>query len=416
MSQASSSDLSIPGSFIPEGGVTSPLGFEAGGTYAGIKKFGSDAEGRKDVGILVARAPCVATALFTTNRICGAPVTISKEHLADHRAQAIVVNSGCSNVAMGARGLEDARSMARAAAEHLRVEAKDVLVASTGVIARPLPLDRVKQGIAAIQPTREGGLAFSQAILTTDRVIKRRALRFEVAGRTYTVGGTAKGSGMASPDLATVLCFLTTDAPIDPNWAHSTLKHVADRSLNMLNIDLDTSTSDSLFWLASGDAGGQPITAGHPAASSLHAAVHAVCEALTRELARDGEGARTLIQVEVVGAHSEQDARRAAQTIVSSPLVKTMVTGRDPNIGRLLMAAGRSGAQLSVENINCRVNGVVGYERGAFVAENEGSLRKAMDAAEVVLRVDLGVGTERAIAWGCDLTDDYVHINADYTT
>jgi glutamate N-acetyltransferase/amino-acid N-acetyltransferase len=209
---------------------------------------------------------------------------------------------------------------------------------------------------------------------------------------------------------------LTTDAPVDPSWAHSTLKHVADRSLNMLNIDLDTSTSDSLFWLASGEAGGQPVAAGHPAAAALHAAVHAVCEALTRELARDGEGARTLIQVEVIGARSEQDARRAAQTIVSSPLVKTMVTGRDPNIGRLLMAAGRSGAELSVENINCRVNGVVGYERGAFVAENEARLRQAMDTAEVVLSVDLAVGTERAVAWGCDLTDEYVHINADYTT
>jgi glutamate N-acetyltransferase/amino-acid N-acetyltransferase len=403
--------------FVPDGGVTTPLGFEAGGAYAGIKKFGSDAEGRKDVGLLVARKSCIATGLFTTNRVCGAPVTVSKDHLADRRARAIVVNSGCSNVAMGARGIEDARAMARAAATHLGVPEREVLVASTGVIARPLPLDRVQQGIQAIQPSREGGLAFSQAILTTDRVIKRRAVRFEVAGRTYTVGGTAKGSGMAHPNLATVLCFLTTDAPLDPSWAGFTLKHVADRSLNMLNIDLDTSTSDSLFWLASGEAGGDPITEGHSAAAALHAAVHAVCEELTRDLARDGEGARTLIQVEVVGARSEADARMAAHTIVSSPLVKTMVTGRDPNIGRILMAAGRSGAELSLERISIMVNGVLGYADAAFNAQNEGALRKAMDTAEVKLRVDLGLlGTHQATAWGCDLTDDYVHINADYTT
>jgi glutamate N-acetyltransferase/amino-acid N-acetyltransferase len=300
--------------------------------------------------------------------------------------------------------------MARAAASHLGVPEREVLVASTGVIARPLPLDRVQRGIAAIQPSREGGLAFSQAILTTDRVIKRRAVRFEVGGRTYTVGGTAKGSGMAHPNLATVLCFLTTDAPLDPSWAAFTLKHIADRSLNML-------TSDSLFWLASGEAGGDPIADGHAAAQPLYAAVHAVCEELTRDLARDGEGARTLIQVEVVGARSESDARKAAHTIVSSPLVKTMVTGRDPNIGRILMAAGRSGAELSIDQISIKVNGVLGYADGTFVAENEGALRKAMDAAEVLLRVDLGMlGTQQATAWGCDLTDDYVHINADYTT
>ena len=400
--------------WIDDGGITSALGFEAGGAYAGIKKFGS--EGRKDVGILVAKKPCAAAALFTTNRVCGAPIIVSKEHLQNRQAQAIVVNSGCSNVAMGARGIEDARAMARAAAEHLKVAPTDVLVASTGVIARPLPLDRVKQGILAISPSREGGLAFSQAILTTDRVIKKRALRFEVAGRTYTVGGTAKGSGMAHPDLATVLCFLTTDAPVETHWAHSTLKHVADRSLNMLNIDLDTSTSDSMFWLASGEAGGDTISEGHPASRPLHEAVHTLCEALTRDLARDGEGARTLLQIEVRGALSEKEARVAAHTIVSSPLVKTMVTGRDPNIGRILMAAGRSGAELAIENVSIIVNDVLGYEDGRFAAENEQKLRQAMNAPEVNICIDLARGDARAVAWGCDLTDDYVHINADYTT
>ncbi len=401
--------------WIDDGGITSPLGFEAGGAYAGIKKFGTEGT-RKDVGILVAQKPCVAAGLFTTNRVCGAPVIVSREHLQKRQAQAIVVNSGCSNVAMGERGIEDARAMARAAAEHLRVSPADVLVASTGVIARPLPLDRVKQGIVAITPSREGGLAFSQAILTTDRVIKKRAVRIEVAGRTYTVGGTAKGSGMAHPDLATVLCFITTDAPVEARWLHSTLKQVADRSLNMLNIDLDTSTSDSMFCLASGEAGGDVIADGHPASRPLHDAIYELCEALTRDLARDGEGARTLLQIEVRGARSEKEARVAAHTIVSSPLVKTMVTGRDPNIGRILMAAGRSGAELSIENVSIVVNGVLGYEDGRFAAENEQRLRAAMNAAEVNICIDLARGDARAIAWGCDLTDDYVRINADYTT
>jgi glutamate N-acetyltransferase/amino-acid N-acetyltransferase len=248
-------------------------------------------------------------------------------------------------------------------------------------------------------------------------VIKRRAVRFEVGGRTYTVGGTAKGSGMAHPNMATVLCFLTTDAPVGEEWASFTLKHVADRSLNMLNIDLDTSTSDSLFWLASGEAGGDSIVEGHPAARPLHDAVHTICEELTRELARDGEGARTLIQVEVLGARSDADARKAAHTIVSSPLVKTMVTGRDPNIGRVLAAAGRSGAELSTELISVSVNGVLGYADATFAAENEKALRKSMDSPEVHICVDLGMlGTHQATAWGCDLTDQYVYINADYTT
>jgi glutamate N-acetyltransferase/amino-acid N-acetyltransferase len=401
--------------WIDDGGITSPLGFEAGGAYAGIKKFGSEGT-RKDVGILLAKKPCVAAGLFTTNRVCGAPVIVSREHLQTRQAQAIVVNSGCSNVAMGERGIEDARAMARAAAEHLRVSPADVLVASTGVIARPLPLDRVKQGIVAITPSREGGLAFSQAILTTDRVIKKRAVRFEVAGRTYTVGGTAKGSGMAHPDLATVLCFLTTDAPVEARWIHSTLKQVADRSLNMLNIDLDTSTSDSMFCLASGEAGGDVIADGHLASRPFHDALYELCEALTRDLARDGEGARTLLQIEVRGARSEKEARVAAHTIVSSPLVKTMVTGRDPNIGRILMAAGRSGAELSLENVSIVVNGVLGYEDGHFAAENEQHLRAAMNAPEVNICIDLARGDSRAIAWGCDLTDEYVRINADYTT
>lgn len=400
--------------WIADGDVTSPLGFRAGGSYASIKTYGP--EPRRDVGLLVSDVPCVATGLFTKNRVCGAPVTVSKENLANHCAQAIAVNSGCSNVAMGHTGLQDARTMASHAADQLGLDPTDILVASTGVIGRPLPMEALKRGLNAIEPSREGGLDFARAMMTTDRVPKRRALRIETPERTYTLGGSAKGSGMARPDMATVLCFLTTDAPLSPSWAQRTLAEVADVSLNMLNIDLDTSTSDSLLWLANGAAGGTPIDESHPASGRLRDACLQLCQQLTRDLARDGEGARTLIEVVVQGAKSSTQARDAAHTIVSSPLVKTMVTGRDPNIGRVLMAVGRSGAEFQLENLDLTVNGVSGYTEGAYSARNEEALRAGMDAEEVKIVLNLNEGSHTATAWGCDLTEEYVRINADYTT
>jgi glutamate N-acetyltransferase/amino-acid N-acetyltransferase len=292
-----------------------------------------------------------------------------------------------------------------------------VLVASTGVIGRPLPLDRIRYGIEQLQLSRAGGLDFSRAIMTTDRVSKHRALRVDASGNTYSLGATVKGSGMAAPDMATVLGFLTTDAPLDHAWAHATLKEIADRTLNMLNVDMDTSTSDSLFWLASGAAGGEPIDARHPASEPLKQACLELCLALTKELARDGEGANALLEVEVLGARTLEDARRAARTIVSSPLVKSMVTGRDPNIGRVLMAVGRSGAALDPARIAIVVNGLAAYTAGAEVdAGSYDDLRASMDAAEVRITVDLKLGDQRATAWGCDLTEEYVRINASYTT
>ena len=401
--------------WVDDGGVTSPLGFTAGGVAAGIKNYGP--EPRYDVGLLVSDRPSTAVGLFTTNLICGAPVSISREHLQRGIAQAIVINSGCSNVGLGERGLRDAREMTALAGRRLGIDAAHVLVASTGVIGRPLPLDRIRHGIESIQISREGGHDFSRAIMTTDRVYKRRALRVDVAGKTYTLGGSVKGSGMAAPNMATVLGFLTTDAALDQSWARATLKEVADRSLNMLNVDMDTSTSDSLFWLANGAAGGSPIDAKHPASQPLKDALLSLCIELTKDLARDGEGANALLEVEVLGAASLEDARRAAQTIVSSPLVKSMVTGRDPNIGRVLMAVGRSGAAVDPTRIRIIVNGLEAYTAGAEVdPRSYDALRKSMDAAEVRINVDLKLGDHRATAWGCDLTEEYVRINASYTT
>jgi len=400
--------------WIEDGGIASPAGFSAGGVYTGVKTYGE--QPRLDLGLLTSDRPCTAAGVFTQSTVPGAPVLLSREHLTDGRAQALVVNSGCSNVAMGARGLRDARTMASLAATKCGVDPRDVLVGSTGVIGRPLPMENIEQGIADVAPDREGGAAFARSIMTTDTVHKQRAARFEVDGRSYTVGGVAKGSGMVHPDMATVFCFMTTDAPVELELLRALLREVADVSINMVDVDMDTSTSDTMLLMANGAAGGTPIAVGSPAAEALHAAVEAVAIALARELARDGEGARTLIEVEVIGAADLEDARRAARTISSSPLVKTMVTGCDPNLGRVMMALGRSGAKVDVDRTSVFIGSSCAFRSGVPSDVDYAALSKEMDAAEVSIRVDLGLGEARATAWGCDLTEGYVRINADYTT
>lgn len=400
--------------WIEGGSVATPAGFRAGGIGMGIKNYG--AEPRMDVGLLACEGPCTAVALFTRNQICGAPVTVSREHLADGTAQAIAVNSGCSNVGRGAAGVADARRMAAVAADRLQVPASAVLVASTGVIARPLPLEKVEAGLTQVELSKRGGASFSRAILTTDKVPKSRALNVGAAGHRYTLGGCAKGSGMANPDMATVLVFLTTDAPIDRRWAQETLQEVADETLNRLNIDLDTSTSDSLFLMSSGLAGGSPLDAQHPAAGAFRDGLEALCKQFTIDLAQDGEGARTLVVVRVSGARSRAEARAAADTVVSSPLVKTMITGRDPNAGRVLMALGRSSARVEEQRVTLSINGVSIYQDGGLAEADPAHLKAALEAPTAEIHADLGLGSAEATAWGCDLTEDYIRINADYTT
>jgi len=400
--------------WIDGGGVTSPRGFLAAGVYTGIKTYGP--EPRMDVGLLTSSERCAAAGVFTKNRICGAPVELCRERIVKGYARAIVVNSGCSNVAMGERGRRDARQMAALAGLRLGIGEEEVLVASTGVIGRPLPLDAIERGIGSLSPTVEGGVDFSRSIITTDTVVKHRAAKVTVDGRTYTVGGTAKGSGMVHPDMATVLCFMTTDAPADPGWLQATLREVADVSLNMVDVDMDTSTSDTMLLLANGCAGGSPLSPGHPAERAVRGAIEAVAVELARDLARDGEGARTLIEARVRGARTMEDARKAARTIVSSPLVKSMVTGRDPNLGRVMMAVGRSGAEVNVDRTSIWIGAECAFASGAPTAVAYDMIRKALDAPEVVIAVDLGLGTHSAVAWGCDLTEEYVRINASYTT
>jgi glutamate N-acetyltransferase/amino-acid N-acetyltransferase len=399
--------------WIASGGVTSPQGFKAGGAYAGIKTYGP--EPRLDVGLLLSEVPATVAGVFTTNRICGAPVTLCRERLKAGAARALVVNSGCSNVAV-AQGLEDSRQMTQWAAAHLGVNEQETFVASTGVIGRRLPLDKLKATIPTVTVSREGGAAFSRAMMTTDTVQKQRALHFAVNGTQYILGAAAKGVGMAHPNMATVLCFLTTDAPIDAQFLQHVLRTVADRTLNMIDVDMDTSTSDTMLLFANGKAGGATIAAGKPGAEEFEAALLQMCTAIARDLARDGEGARTLIEVVCNNALSEKDARLVARTVVSSPLVKTMVTGRDPNPGRVLMAAGRSGAEVEAGKISVWIGGKAAFQNGAPTDTPYDALRAAMNTDELQLVVDLGLGDKSATAWGCDLTEDYIKVNASYTT
>ena len=397
-----------------EGGVTAPQGFLAGGVSTGIKTYGP--EPRLDVGLLVSERPANVAGLFSTNAVVGAPIKFNRPRVASGRAQAIVASSGNANAVTGEQGDRDAARMAALAAQRLEIDESLVLVASTGVIGRPLPMERIERGIAAVEPSADGGEAFARAIMTTDTRPKQRAARVSVEGRSYTVGGVAKGSGMVHPEMATVFCFLTTDAPAEGEWLRSTLIEVGDRSINMIDVDMDSSTSDTMLLLANGIAGGAPIAEGHPGAESLRAAVESVATALAKDLARDGEGARTLIEAVVDGAASRADARMAARTVTSSPLVKTMVAGRDPNWGRVLMAVGRSGARVEVERTSVWIGEHCVFERGAPSGVEEATIAAAMDRDEVLLRVDLGLGDGTATAWGCDLTAEYVRINADYTT
>lgn len=400
--------------WIDGGGVTTPLGFVAGGVYAGIKAYGE--EPRLDLGILGGEGPLTAAGVFTRNAVTGHSVTLGRQMLAEtSTVRGVVVNSGNANTVTGTQGAADCERMAALAAGRLGADAP-VLVGSTGVIGRMLPMEKVERAIAEVTLTRDGGYAFARAIMTTDTHEKQVAARVEAAGRVYRVGGCAKGSGMIHPNMGTMYAFITTDAPVDAAWLDATWRGIVDRTFNMIDVDMDTSTSDMGLVFASGAAGGDPVTAGHPAAGLLAEAIEAVAQHLAKSVARDGEGATCLIEATATGAADEQDARMAARTVVSSPLMKTAVTGRDPNWGRVMMAAGRSGARVNQDQASVWIGEHCVLDRGQPTTVDLKLVSQAMAQELVSIRVDLGVGGASATAWGCNLTHEYVSINADYTT
>ncbi|MGH2587234.1 MAG: bifunctional glutamate N-acetyltransferase/amino-acid acetyltransferase ArgJ [Dehalococcoidia bacterium] len=398
---------------IPDGHVTTPAGFRAGAVFAGIKTYGQD---KLDLGILASDTPCTAAGVYTKSTVKGAPVIVTQRHLVDQRARAIVVNAGCANVATGAQGMADAEEMTRLAAALAGCAAGDVAVCSTGVIGRPLPMERIREGIERIELRPDGGADLARAIMTTDTRPKGIAAAAELDGHRYTTGGIAKGSGMIHPDMATMFGFLTADAPLTPTFADAVLRRVVDRTFNMVSVDNDTSTSDTVLLLANGAAEGPPIEDGTPAAEAFEAALNAVALHLAREITRDGEGATKLIEVRITGAANPEEARAAARTITASPLMKSAVYGNDPNWGRVMMAIGRSGAFIDLDRASVRIGDMTMYADGRPHEPDGAAVRAALAGPDVVIAADLGAGPHVAIAWGCDLTENYVRINADYTT
>jgi glutamate N-acetyltransferase/amino-acid N-acetyltransferase len=399
--------------FIKGGTVTTAQGFSAGATYAGLKTF---AEDKLDLGLIISETPCVAAGVFTTSTIKSPTVTLNRGHLAQSASRGIIVNAGIANTCVGEQGFKDAREMAILAARKVNARPEELLVCSTGVIGVELPMSLIRDGVNQIELTDQGGHDVARAMMTTDTRPKEAAVSFESSGRTVHLGGVAKGSGMIHPNMATMLSFITTDAAVEKGFLHHTLKEVADLSYNMLTVDGDSSTNDTVLVLANGLAGNSPISAGSPEAETFKAALTEVAVYLTRELARDGEGASHLITVEVGGARDTNDARQAARTIASSSLVKSAVYGADPNWGRILAALGRSGTTVEESKIDLFINGVCIMEGGSPVPFHRDAVMALMRQPEVTFRIHLNLGEGRATAWGCDLTQEYVIINSAYTT
>ena len=394
------------------GGIAAPAGFRAAGVACGIKKAGLD------LALVATDAPVPAAAVFTTNKAQAAPVIISKSHLelSQGRARAVVINSGCANACTGAEGMATARAMAASTAERLGCDATDVLVASTGVIGVLLDRDRTVHGIsaAAAALAREGGSAAASAIMTTDPFPKEAAVEVTTAGGRFRVGGMAKGSGMIEPMMATMLAVVTTDAKVSAGVLQRALNAVTDVTFNAISVDGECSTNDCVFALASGASG---VMLGESDVPVLAEALRHVCEPLAIGIVRGGEGATKVVTIEVTGARSPDEARRAARAIANSPLVKTAIHGADPNWGRLVAVAGRAGVDFDLENARVQIGGVELFAHGRPFDERSAEASQHLQGNEVTLRVDLGTnGPGAARMWTCDLSAEYVRINAEYRT
>jgi glutamate N-acetyltransferase/amino-acid N-acetyltransferase len=401
----------------PEAASLHPVaGVRVGVAAAGIKK-----PDRKDL-LVIALDPGAAVAgLFTRNRFCAAPVIVAKEHLAvGHGIRALVVNTGNANAGTGEDGLGRARTVCDAAAAQLGCRPNEVLPFSTGVIMEPLPVERIVAGLprSAAALAGDAWLDAAEAIMTTDTVPKARSRRVAVAGRTVTVTGIAKGAGMIRPDMATMLAFVATDARLSPAGAQAVLAHAADRSFNCITVDGDTSTNDAFMLIASGAAGGAALEPGSPGFDAVRDAVTEVAAWLAQAIVRDGEGATKFITVRVEGGRSEEECRRVAYSIAHSPLVKTAFFASDPNLGRLLAAIGNAGVgDLDVGRVSLYLDDVLvaaGGGRNPAYREEDG--KRVMKQTEITVRAVLGRGAARATVWTCDLSYDYVKINAEYRT
>jgi glutamate N-acetyltransferase / amino-acid N-acetyltransferase len=397
-----------------DGGITAVPGILAAGVVGGIKP-----SGKKDMALIHSPTPARSAAVFTSNQVKGAPVLVSMEHARSGAAQAILATAGCSNVCTGERGVKDAREMTKTVADLLRIPPTHVLIASTGVIGVPLPMDKVRGAlprlVKALSP--QGGRAAAEAIMTTDTRPKEAALRVEVNGRSVTMGGIAKGVGMLEPHLATMFCFVATDAAVARGALGGVLRRSVDKSFNRATVDSDQSTSDTVVVLANGLAENRPVEVGGRGLRQFAAGLDALTTKLARMLVADGEGATKLVTIAVRGAASRKDALAAARSVANSPLVKTAVNGADPNWGRIMMALGKSAARVDQDKVAIAFGEEAIVERGVL---REGvrleRIREIMGGQEYEITIDLGLGRGEDRVWTCDLSEEYVHINGKYTT
>ena len=399
---------------INDGSVTSAKGFTAGGTYAGLKTQG---EGVLDLGILLSDTPANLAATFSTNKVLSPSVVLSRQRAQRGAARGVVANSGCANCCVGEQGLTDAAELTELAAAHAGVAPEDMLVCSTGMIGVELPMALLRQNVGNVRLSADGGHDFARSIMTTDTRHKDIAVSVDLDGRKAIIGGAAKGVGMIHPNMATMLAFVATDAPVEQAFLQAALSRAVDASFNMCSVDGDQSTNDTALAFANGQAGGADVVAGTSAAAAFEDALTYVCQSLAKEMVRDGEGAKKLIEVTVGGANSLADARKAARDISTSSLVKAMVHGNDPNWGRIMMALGKSGADMVESQIDIFVDDIQIVQDGIAIPFYRDAVVSAMASSpDVRFRVNLNMGEHDATAWGCDLTEEYVTFNSAYST
>jgi hypothetical protein len=394
-------------------GVTFPKGFQAAGVKAGIKKSGN-----LDVAVIYTEKEAAAAGTFTKNAVAAAPVHVSKKVVATHAAHAIVANAGCANACTGAQGEKDAAAMQQIAANALGCTPDDVIVGSTGIIGQLLPMDKVEQGIKAAvkELSVDGSMDAGNAIITTDTYSKAGATSVTIGGKEVRFGIIAKGSGMIRPDMATVLCFITTDADIDGVLLQEALSEVIEHSLNMISIDGDMSTNDMAIVLANGAAGNPKITEKNADYEMFKETLLVLCQGISEKIAADGEGATKFITVHVKGAKSFSDAKTVGMSVANSPLVKTAFFGEDPNWGRVICAVGYAGVPMDPNHTTVKFGGIPVYADGVGASYDADALRTVMTAHDIVVEIDLKDGDSEAKVWTCDFSYEYVKINGEYHT
>ncbi|MFS0752308.1 bifunctional ornithine acetyltransferase/N-acetylglutamate synthase [Oceanobacillus sp. 1P07AA] len=398
-------------SILKDGHVTSPAGFYAGGVHCGLRRK------KLDFGWIYSDTPANAAGVYTQNTFQAAPLLITKQAIEHSKQlQSIIVNSANANSFTGKQGYEDALLMQELAANQLNIEQHHVAVASTGVIGERLPMDKVKNGIRQISHTQVDAQSFEKAILTTDTTTKHVAVKLEVDGKQVIIGGAAKGSGMIHPNMATMLSFITTDANVNKDSLHQALRSVTDQSYNQITVDGDSSTNDMVLILANGRAENNELNEGHPDWSVFMDAWNIVATELAKMIARDGEGATKLIEVVTKGATTIQQASQIAKAVISSNLVKTAIYGNDANWGRIIGAIGYSGVLVDASKLSIAIGGIEVVNNGEPIVFDEDNCKQALNQETVNIEIDLQNGMHTATAWGCDLTYEYIKINASYRT